>query len=212
MADHPLTVEQEMWLGRLARDGDSQARETLIAANSWIVEKVASGYAGRYPDAPFVDLIQEGFVGLLEAVSRYDPRRRVRLSTYATYWIRMRIRRAARSAAGMPPIPLRSLSQAEIREGRRPYVPGPDDCSDLVVGGREPRPDEALERADDLDFVMRALGALNERHRDVVTAFYGIDRPRETSAEIGARIGASQNRVSQMVRQVITRIRRKAGR
>lgn len=70
-----------------------EARKELILANTRLVVSVAKSYQGR--GLPLADLIQEGNLGLLKAVDRFDPEREVRLSTYATWWIRQSITRAA---------------------------------------------------------------------------------------------------------------------
>lgn len=87
-----LTPEEERPLARRAADGDQEARRQLVASNLRLVVKVAARYA-RY-GLPLCDLIQEGNLGLIKAVERFDPDRRTRFSTYATYWIREAITRA----------------------------------------------------------------------------------------------------------------------
>jgi RNA polymerase primary sigma factor len=87
-----LTHEEEVDLGRRARAGDKKARETLIEKNLRLVVSVAKKYRGM--GLPFGDLIQEGNIGLMKAVEKYDPERGWRFATYATWWIRQAIGRA----------------------------------------------------------------------------------------------------------------------
>lgn len=87
-----VTPEEERSLARRAGGGDQEARRRLVASNLRLVVKVATRYA-RY-SLPLCDLIQEGNLGLIKAVERFDPDRGTRFSTYATYWIREAITRA----------------------------------------------------------------------------------------------------------------------
>lgn len=87
-----LTAEEEIALTRKARAGDAKARQRLIESNMRLVINIARSYRSRL--IPLEDLIQEGAIGLMHAVERYDPDKGFRLSTYATHWIRQAIGRA----------------------------------------------------------------------------------------------------------------------
>jgi RNA polymerase primary sigma factor len=87
-----LSRGEEMDLARRAEAGDSRARQRLIEKNLRLVVSVAKRYRGM--GLPFEDLIQEGNVGLMRAVEKFDPDRGWRFSTYATWWIRQAVQRA----------------------------------------------------------------------------------------------------------------------
>jgi RNA polymerase primary sigma factor len=87
-----LTHEEEIDLSRKARKGDEDARRKLILSNLKLVITIAKAYTGY--NVPFLDLIEEGNLGLIKAVGRYDPERGFRFSTYASWWIRQAIVRA----------------------------------------------------------------------------------------------------------------------
>lgn len=87
-----LTAGEEVVLARAARLGDETARKKLVESNMRLVINVARSYVNSA--IPLEDLIQEGAIGLMRAVERFDPDRGFRFSTYATHWIRQAIRRA----------------------------------------------------------------------------------------------------------------------
>ena len=81
-----LDFEEELELSRLIKQGDQNALNTLIKANLRLVIKIARPYAA--PDVPFMDLVQEGNIGLMHAAGKYDYAKNVRFCTYASWWIR----------------------------------------------------------------------------------------------------------------------------
>ena len=87
-----LTFEEELELSRRIEAGDEDARKQLIEANLRLVVKIAKAYVSS--DVGLLDLVQEGNLGLLKAATKYDHRKKVRFSTYASWWIKQSITRA----------------------------------------------------------------------------------------------------------------------
>ena len=87
-----LTPPEEIVLAKRIRRGDQRAREQMIKANLRLVVKIAHDYEGM--GLPLLDLINEGNIGLMKGVERFDPRKGAKLSTYASWWIKQSIKRA----------------------------------------------------------------------------------------------------------------------
>ena len=99
-----LSAEREQELALRARLGDREAKDELIESNLRLVVSVAKRYVGK--GMPYLDLIQEGNVGLMKAVDKYDPEKGCRFSTYATWWIRQAISRSIADSAHTIRIPV----------------------------------------------------------------------------------------------------------
>lgn len=87
-----LSADEEKTLARQAQNGDEAARQRMIESNLRLVVRIARRYINR--SLPLLDLIEEGNLGLIHAVKKFDPERGFRFSTYATWWIRQTIERA----------------------------------------------------------------------------------------------------------------------
>jgi RNA polymerase primary sigma factor len=130
-----LTADQEVYLAKRVERGDMAAKTQMIEANLRLVVSIAKLHVGR--GLPFLDLIQEGSLGLIRAVEKFDYRRGFKFATYATWWIRQAVTRAVADKARTIRIP----SHMVERLNNVGYVE-----RQLVQQlGREPHPDEIAE-------------------------------------------------------------------
>ncbi len=107
-----LTVVEEQHYATCAQQGDFEARQIMIERNLRLVVSIAKGYLNR--GVPLLDLIEEGNLGLMHAISKFEPQRGFRFSTYATWWIRQSVERAIMNQARTVRLPvhvIRELNQ-----------------------------------------------------------------------------------------------------
>jgi len=107
-----LTAKDEVRLARKIRKGDEAARHQMIESNLRLVVKIARHYCNR--GLAFLDLIEEGNLGLMTAVEKFDPERGFRFSTYATWWIRQTIERAIMNQSRTVRLPIHVIKELNI--------------------------------------------------------------------------------------------------
>ena len=151
-----LTAAQEERLSRQIAEGSASARQTMIEANLRLVVSIAKRYCNR--GLPFSDLIQEGNIGLMKAVEKFDPNLGFKFSTYATWWIRQSITRALADQALLIRLPV------HMKEALNKVRAASRDLTGSL--GRKPTVDEI---AQELEWDPRRVAYLLNLNTDTVS-------------------------------------------
>ncbi|TWX69871.1 RNA polymerase sigma factor RpoS [Colwellia demingiae] len=158
-----LTAEEEVYFSRLALKGDEPSRKRMIESNLRLVVKIARRYNNR--GLPLLDLIEEGNLGLIRAVEKFDPERGFRFSTYATWWIRQTIERAIMNQTRTIRLPIHVVKELNI------YLRASRELIQKL--DHEPTAEDIAQHLDRPVADVNKMLRLNERIASVDTPFAG---------------------------------------
>ena len=254
-----LTREEEIELAitvSMARDSTDEkviklgkeARDKFIVTNLRLVVSIAKNF--QYSSVPLMDIIQDGTMGLMKAVDRYDVKKGFRFSTYATWWIRQSISRSISNNSRTIRLPVHVYDTlSRVRKVKRTYVnqhgiepdvetlskisglpastlrlisiyaddtisldnpigDGNSTIGDSTYDSGNPNPEEYNKLKELEEYVCEILQELNERERIIIKMRFGIDTEEKKLEEIGQYLGITRERVRQLERRAIEKIRK----
>lgn len=187
---HPLPPALEQRLTILIQQGDEQARQTLIEHNLRLVTHIAKTY--YHPMVELMDLIQEGNLGLIEAVDRFNPEMGLRFSTFAVWWIRKRILRYLGRSEDL----VRLDTPIKGEEGEALCLGDTIMDEETILGGPACEgQDTQLEQEESRQQMLKRIERLSKREKEVLMMLYGVTEERAlTPQEVAERLGVSIRR------------------
>jgi RNA polymerase primary sigma factor len=206
-----LTHSEELDLGRRARAGEERARQRLIEKNLRLAVSVAKRYRGM--GLPFEDLIQEGNIGLMKAVEKFDPEKGWRFSTYATWWIRQAVQRAVVDKGRAIRVPVhmsekvRKVARATGQLSNEYWRDPTEEEIAAHLGWELEEVQSALRATTDVISLNRRIGADGaSEFGDLVEDTRNSDMPETVVQELETEeLGAAIDRLPERHRRVLVR-------
>jgi len=204
-----LKKEEEIRLGRLAQEGDIQARDTLINSNLRLVVKQAHFFKKKYPNNDLVDLIQEGNRALLHASGKFDPERGFKFTTYAIHWINAFMNEWVMKHSSL----VRTRQTMNLDYSLDDLVSGNDQTQSHQDTFKDRLSDEGewvesvSNKFINKEKLINTINILDDKEKSIIKTRY-LSTDKVTLRELGIRYGVSRQRIQQIEASALQKMRK----
>ena len=204
----PLTKAKEKRLLKKCKKGNLKAKNEILEANLRFVFDIAKHYTGR--GVPISELISDGNMGLLRAIEKFDESKDVKFISYAVWWIRQAMLESIKKKNAINFVEIEPNTDNDTSMDKKLIEDDEDDVSFNNDFSNENDEKEREIKIEQKNIVIKLLNVLDERERDVIESYYGINDKKElTLTDIGKKYNLSSERVRQIKKKGLMKLRTK---
>ena len=204
----PLTKAKERRLLKKCKKGNLKAKNEILEANLRFVFDIAKHYTGR--GVPISELISDGNMGLLKAIDKFDESKDVKFISYAVWWIRQAMLESIKKKNAINFVEIEPNTDNDASMDKKLIEDDEDDTYFNNDFSNENDEKESEIKIGQKNIVIKLLNVLDERERDVIESYYGINDKKElTLTDIGKKYNLSSERVRQIKKKGLMKLRTK---
>ena len=204
----PLTKAKERRLLKKCKKGNLKAKNEILESNLRFVFDIARHYTGR--GVPISELISDGNMGLLRAIEKFDESKDVKFISYAVWWIRQAMLESIKKKNAINFVEIEPNTDNDVSMDKKLIEDDEDDTYFNNDFSNENDEKESEIKIGQKNIVIKLLNVLDERERDVIESYYGINDKKElTLTDIGKKYNLSSERVRQIKKKGLMKLRTK---
>ena len=202
----PLTKAKERRLLKKCKKGNLKAKNEILESNLRFVFDIARHYTGR--GVPISELISDGNMGLLRAIEKFDESKDVKFISYAVWWIRQAMLESIKKKNAINFVEIEPNTDNDVSMDKKLIEDDEDDTYFNNDFSNENDEKESEIKIGQKNIVIKLLNVLDERERDVIESYYGINDKKElTLTDIGKKYNLSSERVRQIKKKGLMKLR-----